>query len=187
MSLTVCRECQGQVSTQARACPHCGAPFPGRREWRGSGFEWKSKAVVYGYPFVHVAFGRNTKGKLRVAKGFIAIGQFALGVITIAQFGVGILFGFGQFLFGLTAIAQFAFTLIFGLGQFATGYVAVGQIVLAYYGLAQAGFARYMWSPENRDPIAFEFFRQIGTPFKTYLDAVISFIKHWLTLPKLIK
>jgi hypothetical protein len=28
MSLATCRECQGQVSTEATSCPHCGAPNP---------------------------------------------------------------------------------------------------------------------------------------------------------------
>lgn len=28
MSLASCRECHGQVSTEARACPHCGVPEP---------------------------------------------------------------------------------------------------------------------------------------------------------------
>jgi hypothetical protein len=28
MSLATCRECQGQVSTEAASCPHCGAPRP---------------------------------------------------------------------------------------------------------------------------------------------------------------
>lgn len=28
MSLTACRECQQQVSTEAAACPHCGAGHP---------------------------------------------------------------------------------------------------------------------------------------------------------------
>jgi len=161
VALTQCRECQKEVSTQARGCPNCGAPYPVRLKWQGSGFEWKSKKTFYGYPFVHIAFGRDAKGKLRVAKGFIAIGQFAVGVITIAQFGVGVLFGFGQFIFGLTAIAQFAVAVVFGAGQLATGYVAIGQFVLAYYGLAQVGFAKYIWSTQNKDPEAVEFFRQI--------------------------
>ena len=61
-----------------------------------------------GYPLVHIAFGKDSRGKWRVAKGVIAIGQFALGLITVAQFGVGLLFGFGQFLFGGVVLAQFA-------------------------------------------------------------------------------
>ena len=31
MPLTRCRECEGQVSTQAEACPHCGAPLKPKR------------------------------------------------------------------------------------------------------------------------------------------------------------
>ena len=105
MALEACRECQKEVSTQARTCPHCGAPVPTRSGWKGSGVDWKSSQTLFGYPLLHVAFGRDEHGRLRVAKGIIAIGQFAVGAITVAQFGVGLLFGFGQFIVGLTAIA----------------------------------------------------------------------------------
>ena len=169
MGLTQCRECKKEVSTQARACPHCGVPYPARKEWKGSGFEWKSKTFIYGYPLVHIAFGRDAKGKLRVAKGFIAIGQFAVGVITLAQFGVGFIFGFGQFMLGITSVAQFAIAVVFGVGQIATGYVAIGQFVIAYYGLAQVGFAKYIWSQEIKNLEAVEFFRQLLNKLKALL------------------
>ena len=168
MPLAPCRECQREISTEATMCPHCGAPFPARKEWSGWGIDWKSKKTVYGYPLVHIALGRNAQGKLRVAKGFIAIGQFGIGVITIAQFGIGFLFGFGQFIAGLTAVGQFAGALIFGLGQFASGYYAIGQIVLAYYGLAQTGIAKYLWSKKQADPEAVEAFRQLLTLAKQF-------------------
>ena len=29
MALTSCKECGKQISTDARACPHCGCPRPG--------------------------------------------------------------------------------------------------------------------------------------------------------------
>ena len=108
MALTTCRECRRQVSDQARACPRCGAPQPAKPAWSGTGFEWKSSRTCLGYPLVHIAFGRDSRGKLRLAKGVIAIGQFAVGLITVAQFGVGLLFGFGQFLIGGFILAQFA-------------------------------------------------------------------------------
>jgi hypothetical protein len=161
MPIIECRECHKEISTEAKSCPYCGAPFPARAAWRGSGFEWKSKMTVYGYPFVHVAFGRDAHNKMRVAKGVIAIGQFGIGLITVAQFGVGILFGFGQFMLGLTALAQFAITGLFGVGQFATGYIAIGQFAVGYYTLAQVGFAKYIWSQGIRDPEALEFFRSL--------------------------
>lgn len=161
MSLSTCRECQAQVSTEALSCPHCGAPFPAQPVWTGSGFEWKSARTFMGYPLVHVAVGKDSRGKRRVAKGVIAIGQFAVGLITVAQFGVGLLFGFGQFIFGFTAVAQFAGGLAVGIGQFATGYAAVGQIVVAYYGLAQLGLGEFLWTAGKhgrKDPEAVQFF-----------------------------
>jgi len=161
MTLVPCRECQKGVSDEARACPVCGAPFPARERWMGTGYEWKSKTTFYSYPLIHIAFGRDAQGKQRVAKGVIAIGQFGIGVITVAQLGIGFLFGFGQFIFGLTAIAQFAITALFGLGQVAMGYVAVGQVVVAYYGLAQAGAAEFLWSSTRKDPEAAAFFRML--------------------------
>ena len=135
MALTTCRECGAEVSDQARACPRCGASQPANPAWSSTGFEWKSSRTYGGYPLVHIAFGKDSRGKRRVAKGIVAIGQFALGLITVAQFGVGLLFGFGQFLIGGVVLAQFAGALVLGVGQIATGYVAIGQVVLAYYGL----------------------------------------------------
>jgi hypothetical protein len=174
MPLIPCRECQKEISTNAKACPECGTPFPSRKEWNGTGFEWKSQKSFYGYPLIHIAFGRNIHGKFRIAKGVIAIGQFAIGIITFAQFGVGLLFGFGQFIFGLTAISQFAIALIFGVGQFATGYIAIGQFVLAYYGLAQLGYAKYIWSVNIKDPEAIAFFKTISSKVTAIIGKLIN-------------
>jgi len=128
----------------------------------GIGYEWRSETEYYGYPLVSVAFGRNGKGAMRVAKGWIAIGQFALGVVTFAQFGVGAVFGFGQFMLGIVAIAQFAVALLFGLGQFATGYVAIGQIAFGSYALCQSGFAEHLWSQTAKDQEAVRFFKHMA-------------------------
>jgi hypothetical protein len=138
--LRACRSCRREVNVEAAACPHCGAPYPARQTWRGWGYEWKSERSIWGLPLVHVAFGRDENGRMRVAKGIVAIGQFGVGGITIAQFGIGAIFGLGQFVVapiavgqvavGLAAIGQIAIGLGFGLGQIATGAVAIGQKVL---------------------------------------------------------
>ena len=140
---------------------------------RPSGREWKSDTTIWGIPLVHVAYGRDENGKLRVAKGIIAIGQFAIGGITIAQFGIGFLFGFGQFVlaplaigqfaFALAAIGQFAITWLFGLGQFATGYVAVGQVAFGEWVLGQGGWGSHMWTTVRKDPEAVAFFKGIAS------------------------
>jgi hypothetical protein len=162
MSLTSCRECSGQVSTEAPACPRCGAPQPWDPDWSGWGYEWRSKASVWGYPLVHVAWGRDRQGRRRVARGVVAVGQFAVGLVAVAQFGVGILFGLGQMVVGLTGIAQVAVALLFSVGQVAVGVVAVGQFALGWYALAQIGVARHLWSLESADPEAVAFFRRLA-------------------------
>ena len=141
--LTACRSCRKEVSVEATACPHCGAPWPARQGWRGYGYEWKSKQSLWGLPLVHVAFGRDSNGKLRVAKGIVAVGQFAIGGITIAQFGIGAVLGIGQFVvaplalgqfaFGLLAAGQFGIGILAGAGMFATGIVAKGMFALGNF------------------------------------------------------
>lgn len=157
--------------------PFSNNPPASSPQGKGVGFTWRSSQTLYGWPLVHIAFGKDANGKFRIAKGWIAIGQFAIGLITIAQFGVGILFGFGQFILGLSAIAQFAFALFIGIGQFATGYYAIGQIVLAYYGIAQTGFANYLWSAHRKDPKAKEAFIHLA-------EQIGLSIEHWFRVRK---
>jgi hypothetical protein len=161
MALVPCRECNTQVSTDAPMCPQCGTPRPSEAKWHGSGYEWKSERTILGIPLVHVAFGKDAKGKLRVAKGIVAIGQFGIGLITVAQFGIGVLFGFGQFLLGLTAVAQFAGALLVSVGQFSTGIVTIGQVSFGVYALCQAGYAKYLWSAQHVDMEAVALFSTI--------------------------
>jgi len=159
MALITCRECKAQVSEEAPKCPQCGVPWPALPAWTGTGMDWQSPQQFFGYPLVHVAFGRDSRGKRRVAKGVIAIGQFGFGLVAIAQFGVGLLFGFGQFIAAPLVVAQFAVGILFALGQFAAGYAAIGQFVLAYYGIAQIGWAEFLYSTGRQDPEAWQFFQ----------------------------
>jgi hypothetical protein len=165
MALTQCRECGRQVSTESRACPHCGAPYPHQKDWQGTGFEWKSRSTLLGYPLVHVAFGRTALGERRVAKGVVAIGTYAVGAIVVAHCGLAIVFGLGQFILGPVVVAQFAFGILFGAGQVATGWIAIGQMALGYYVLAQAGMGRHPWTSSITDPAAREFFLWLRSRF----------------------
>jgi len=168
MALIDCPECGAEISEKAVICPKCGypiQPFIPR-----FGFEWKSKAEVFGLPLIHIAIGRDKKtGKLLTAKGIIAIGQFGIGLITIAQFGVGILFGLGQFVTGIFTIGQFALGVYFGLGQFATGFTAIGQLAFGIYVRAQIGYGKYLWTSLTKDPQAVEYFSNILRSIKNLL------------------
>jgi hypothetical protein len=131
--LRPCRACKNEVSLDAMMCPKCGAPFPARTTGNLFGYEWKSKATLFGWPLVHIAFGRDQNRRLRVAKGIIAIGQFGIGAITIAQFGIGALFGLGQFVIAPVAVGQFAGGLV-ALGQFGFGVLhGVGMIAADFF------------------------------------------------------
>ena len=123
-----CRTCKHEVSEQAMACPHCGAPFPAREKWDGWGFEYKSGAELFGLPLVHVSFKYRPHRVPVVARGVIAIGQFACGILTISQFGVGVV-SVGQFTIAGFALAQFAaaYSLIAQIGVYV--HQGHGQIV----------------------------------------------------------
>ncbi len=127
-----------------------------------SGYEWSSKVRIFGLPLVHIAVGRNRQtGKFLVAKGVIAIGQFAIGIVAIGQFAVGLLFGLAQFAVGLFAVAQFALGVYFGLGQFAIGFTCIAQFGAGKYVLAQAGYGKYVWSMTVKNLQAFDYFRNL--------------------------
>jgi hypothetical protein len=124
-----CRECHREISEQAFACPHCGAPYPARDAWDGWGYEYKSKLAVAGLPLLHISFKFRSNRTPVVARGIIAIGQFGCGVICIAQFGIGV-FSIAQFTIGGFALAQFAlaYSLIAQIGV----YVSEGHGQLVF-------------------------------------------------------
>jgi len=113
-----CRECRQTVSDQAISCPGCGAPYPAREKWDGYGFEYKSEATFLGLPLLHVSFKYRPNRVPVVARGVIAIGQFAAGIITISQFSIGVI-SLSQF-----TIAGYA------LAQFAAAYACIAQFAL---------------------------------------------------------
>jgi len=102
-----CRACGHEISVQAMACPQCGAPFPAKDRWDGWGFEYKSKATLWGLPWLHISFKYRPNRCPVPAKGIIAIGQFACGVFTLSQFGIGVV-SVSQFTIAGYALAQFA-------------------------------------------------------------------------------
>ncbi len=115
--MKLCRECQQEVSEQARACPRCGAPFPAKEKWNGWGFEYKSQATFFGLPLLHISFKYRPNRVPVPAKGVFAVGQFACGLFTLSQFGLGVV-SVSQFTVAGYALAQiaFAYALIAQLG-----------------------------------------------------------------------
>jgi hypothetical protein len=112
-----CRECQQEISEQALSCPQCGAPYPARESWDGWGYEYKSQLSVAGLPLLHVSFKFRPNRAPVVARGVVAIGQFACGIVCISQFGIGVV----------------------SISQFTLAGFAVAQVALAYSLIAQFG------------------------------------------------
>ena len=108
-------------------------------------YEYRSAGTFLGLPWVHICFNCETGGKTRAAKGWIAIGTRAYGVlfasgavavgaissgglaiggVALGGFGIG-LFAFGGLALGLAAI-----------GGASAGYVALGGGAIGWLGAA---------------------------------------------------
>lgn len=124
-----CRTCKREIAEDAQACPQCGAPYPAQESWSGYGFEYKTPLTVLGLPLLHISFKYAPNRRPIVARGVIAIGQFACGIVTISQFGVG-LFSLGQFTLSGVALAQFS-----------CAYALVAQFGL-YLGMGHGPFVK---------------------------------------------
>lgn len=94
---------------------------------------YTSKTKIFGVPLISIS-------GTEPAFGIIAVGQVAYGFFTIAQFGVGIIFGIGQFMAGLFTVAQFSVGIIMSIGQFSLGWYSIGMMAFGYHGLHGLGF-----------------------------------------------
>ena len=97
------------------------------QRWR---YEYKSKRTLFGLPLVHIRLGDRGTG---LAKGVLAIGNYAVGIFAI-----------GGFSFGLVSIGGLSLGLRFALGGWAMGGIAIGGLamgLLAFGGAAAGLFA----------------------------------------------
>jgi hypothetical protein len=131
--MKTCQICAELIQDQAIKCRYCGEYIAGQGSiisqpnWWG--FEYRSRAELFGWPLIHVTSGINPRtGLPRVAKGIIAIGNFAVGVFALGGIALGgfTIAGVGLGIFVLAGIA---------FGFFAAGGIAVG-ILVAVGGLA---------------------------------------------------
>ncbi len=125
------------------------------KNFKSFGFDKKSDNIVFGLPLYHISWGVDENKKLRSAKGFFAIGQFATGYFVIAQFGLAFIFGFGQFMVAPISVAQFSFGII-SIGQFAFGLIAIGF----------SAFGKFLFTPKRHDPQVLELLKKVLEFFK---------------------
>ncbi len=141
MALTNCPECHRSISDKAVTCPHCGFPLRSSESLPSGGgligaysYEYKSSMTIFGMPLVHIVYGPAFGGGLKPAKGFIAIGNIAIGVISIGGFSIGILSIAGIGL-GVICLGGMALGLLGAAGGMAIGYIAVGGVAIGVYAI----------------------------------------------------
>lgn len=159
MALANCPECGHQVSDKAATCPGCGHPmrpndFP-LRAYAWGGYEYKSKATLFGLPFIHIVSGPSwASGGFKPAKGIIAIGNVAIGVLALGGVAMGglCLGGIGL---GIISLGGLAVGLFVALGGGALGYIAIGGLAVGVYAVGglSMGFHTIYNDPEILEKI----------------------------------
>jgi hypothetical protein len=158
MTLIKCPECGGQVSDRALMCPHCGLAQAGGP----FAYEYRSPITVFGLPLVHIVCGPGfnpVTGRMRVAKGIIAIGHVAVGVFAFGGVAIGAV-SFGGLALGLVAIGGCAIGALLALGGMALGLVAIGGGAFGYYALGGGAWGVHALGENTQDPEAVDFFRK---------------------------
>jgi tRNA A-37 threonylcarbamoyl transferase component Bud32 len=122
-----------EVKTQVESI--CGVANGPRSRF---GFEYRSRATLWGWPLVHVATGYDpATGRRRVAKGIVAVGELAVGGVAIGGGALGI-FASGGCGVGIVSWSGIAIGVL-AVGGFAIGGVAFGGFAVAL--IAVGGFA----------------------------------------------
>ena len=157
------------VETIVGTPPNPPPPF-GRTSRMGQGIDYRSKATLFGLPWLHVTSGCNPQTKrVRVAKGIIAIGGVAQGVIAFGGVAMGGfafgglaigVFAFGGCALGLVSFGGLALALIAALGGGAMAPIALGGGAIGYFAFGGGCLGVHVLDSTTRDPVAQQFFLQ---------------------------
>ncbi|MES2505953.1 MAG: serine/threonine-protein kinase [Verrucomicrobiota bacterium] len=108
-------------------------PQPGR-SWNELNYEYRSRAAVAGWPWLHISFGKDPQtGRMRRARGIVAIGGHATGLVALG------VFAFGGVAWGVCSVGLFAMGVVCA-GLASAGVLSVG-LVAAHGVLALAPMA----------------------------------------------
>jgi hypothetical protein len=163
------------------------------------GYEYRSKAHLFGLPLVHIAMGVDLRtGKKKVAKGVIAIGDIAKGIFAFGGLAMGVV-SFGGLSLGLISIGGLALgglslggcavACVLAYGGLAIGPIAFGGLAVGYYAIGGSAWGHYAASGRRGSPEAVRFFHgmrdswrmlSVGMLAVMALGSLISFLIPWL-------
>ncbi len=149
-----------------------------------NGFSYRSRRTLFGLPLLHVATGVDpATGKRRIARGIVAIGDYAQGVFAFGGFAMGAV-SFGGFSLGLLSYGGLALGLLtiggMGIGALASfsglavAPIALGGNSIGWYAYGGAAWGRHVSSPARHDPAAVDFFGTWAREF-TQVGGVATF------------
>lgn len=101
-------------------------------------YEYKSKKMLFGLPFIHINTGR---GFYR-AKGIIAIGNMATGILSFGGISVGVL-AMGGLSAGIVSLGGLSLALLLSVGGISVGTIAVGGLAVGIIAVGGAAFGVY--------------------------------------------
>jgi hypothetical protein len=156
MSLVNCPECQKEISDQAVMCPHCGYPMRGMY-----GYEYRSQRELFGLPLVHIISGQGfdpVTGRIRVAKGIIAVGPIAVGCLAMGGASFGLV-SFGGAALGAIAFGGVAIGALLAVGGLAIGAIALGGGAIGYYAFGGGVWGVHVLGGNAQDPNLMELFK----------------------------
>jgi hypothetical protein len=154
IEMKTCPYCAENIQNDAVKCRYCGEWLDGRQRTEaapkvvyssygyGWNYEYKSEAELFGWPLVHIAQGINPEtGMPRVAKGAIAIGNFAIGGLAIGGIAAGGV-ALGGLSFGLLALGGLSVGILAAAGGLALAphYIGGNGIDLEFLRLLERLF-----------------------------------------------
>jgi hypothetical protein len=132
------------------------------------GVDYRSKATLFGLPLLHVTSGLDPQtGRVRVAKGIIAIGDRAQGVVAFGGVAMGGfafgglamgVFAFGGCALGLIAFGGLAIALFAALGGGAIAPIAIGGGAVGFLAFGGGAIGAHVLDAATKDPAAERFF-----------------------------